>query len=83
MHAKYKRVQSTQMYVNGRMWYKASFLGPWTRFTATGPVTVQGMHITVWTDNGDGPAAVSHTSRQVRAWPLLRRANQDASRLRN
>lgn len=67
MYAKYgKYEQFTQKYINGRMWYKVTSLGPWTHFTANGPVTVQGVHTTVWALTNTGQMfAVRHISRQI------------------
>jgi hypothetical protein len=66
MYAKYgKTEQFTQQYLNGRMWYKVTSLGPWTHFTANGPVTVQAVHNIVWTVQNGQFTAVKHTSRQI------------------
>lgn len=66
MHAKYgKSEQFTQTHINGRTWYKRSYLAPWTHFTADGLITVQGFHTTVWAVQNGQMVSVRHTSRQV------------------
>jgi hypothetical protein len=65
-YAKYGKSDTfTHLYVNGRMWYKVTQLGPWTHFTPDGPVTVQAVHTSVWTVQNGHIAADRHTSRQI------------------
>lgn len=64
-YAKYGKEQVSHTYLNGHMWHKVTYLAPWTHFTLSGPVTVQGLHTSVWTAQNGHFVAVQHVSRQV------------------